>query len=185
MKTGSKLPYFLSISLISVISLFFSGCTKIEVNFPNTPVITFSSATIAKTIDSTGLVDYKLKLIISFTDGNGNIGLGPSDTTGSYRPASPYYYNLWVGYYEDIKDSFIHVGHSYPFGTDTINYNGRIPIITPTGKIKAITGTIEYDIDLGSGTKSGVNTIRFDFILLDRDLNKSNKVTSIPIILPP
>ena len=185
MKSRSKLPYFLSFSFISVFSLILSGCTKIEVNFPNVPVISFSSASVAKTIDSLNNVDYKLKLIISFTDGNGNIGLGPSDTTGSFSPLSPYYYNLWVGYYEYINETFIHVGHSYPFGTDTINYNGRIPVITPAGKLKAITGTIEYDIDLGSGTKSGVNTIRFDYILIDRALNKSNKVISIPIILPP
>ena len=183
MKTRSKLPFFLSILTISGFSLSFSGCQKIAVTFPDTPVITYKSATVNKTIDSAGVIDYKLQLFISFTDGNGNIGLSPSDTTGIFRPASPYYYNLWVGYYEDYNDSFIHVGHSFPFGNDTINYNGRIPVITPEGKLKAITGDIEYDIDLGSTTKSGAGTIKFDFILLDKALNKSNKVTSSPIVL--
>ena len=184
MKTRSKLPFFLSILAISGFCVLFSGCEKIIVTFPNTPVITYQSATVTKTLDS-GIVDYQLKVIISFTDGNGNIGLSASDTTGTFRPASPYYYNLWVGYYEDVKDSFIHITQSFPFtGGDTINYNGRIPVITPTGKLKAITGTIEYDIDLGSGTKSGASEIKFDFILLDKALNKSNKVTSLPIVLP-
>ncbi len=163
--------------------LCLSGCQKIVITFPNTPVITYKSATI--TIDS--VKDYHLKLIISFTDGNGDIGLGPGDTTGVFSPDSPYYYNLWVGYYEEVNDTFIHINQNFPYaGGDTIKYNGRIPIITPEGKLKAITGDIEYDIDFGTGTKSGSagnNTIKFDFILLDRALNKSNKVTSPPIVL--
>ena len=164
---------------------FLSGCQRIAISFPDTPVITWKSVTVTK-IDTGAVPDYHLKIVISFTDGNGDIGLGPDDTTGVFSPNSPYYYNLWVGYYEEVKDSFIHITQSFPFGGDTIKYNGRIPVITPEGKLKAITGDIEYDIDLGSGTKSGSagqNAIKFDFILLDKALNKSNKIFSPPIVL--
>ena len=187
MKKRSKLVYFFTISVMGGFCLCLSGCHKIAITFPDTPVITYKSATVTKTLDSLGFVDYQLKLIISFTDGNGDIGLGPGDTQGVFSPKSPYYYNLWVGYYEEVKDSFIYITTGFPFvgRGDTIKYNGRIPIITPEGKLKAITGDIEYDIDLGSSTKSKdpSNTIKFDFILLDRALNKSNKVTSDPIVL--
>ena len=185
MKERPKLLYFFTILVMGGFCMFLSGCKKIAITFPDTPVITWKSATVTKILnDSDTVADYQLKLIISFTDGNGDIGLGPGDTTGVFSPKSPYYYNLWVGYYEKYKDSFIHITQSFPFGGDTIKYNGRIPVITPEGKLKAITGDIEYDIDLGSGTKSGVaNTIKFDFILLDKALNKSNKILSPPIVL--
>ena len=178
MRIEAKLGSFLAMLGICV---FLSGCQKITTTYPDYPVITFKSYSVQKNADST----YSLALIISFTDGNGNVGLSQVDTSGPFSPKSKYYYNLWVGYYEFYKDSFIHVGQSFPFTSDTINYNGRIPVLTPAGKYKAILGDIEYDINLGKGTKSGANTIRFDFILIDRALQQSNPIKSPPIVLTP
>jgi len=193
MRFRAKLSSFLV--LIGICSLLF-GCVKVPNTYPDTPVITFKSYTVTKGIDTVGNPDYKLALIISFTDGDGDVGLDASDTAGPFSSTKPTFYNLWTSYYELAPgDSFFRqVTNTWPAG-DTLNpvylvsYNGRIPNVTPPGKEKAIKGDIEYDIDLGSGkfntgTQSGTNTIRFAFILLDRALHQSNKLYSPPIVLP-
>jgi hypothetical protein len=183
MRIPAKLSSFL---LPAAIVLILSGCHKFTDTFPTTPAITFKSYSIQKNLDSAGNPDYKLILTISFTDGDGDIGLNQGDTTGPFAPDKPNYYNLFVGYYEKVNGKFIQMWLNYPFpsnGHDTIYYNGRIPNITPAGKNKAIKGDIDYNIDLGGGSKTG-NDIMFDFILYDRALHKSNKVESPDIALP-
>lgn len=183
MRIAAKLSSFL---LLSGIVLFLSDCRKITDTYSTTPVITFNNYTVNYTVDSTGNPDYKIILTISFTDGDGDIGLTQSDTTGNFASDKPYYYNLFVNYYEKVNGTFIRMYNAYPFpsnGTDTIKYDGRIPNITPTGRNKAIHGDIEYTIDLGSGSKTG-NNIKFDFVLYDRALHRSNLIESPEIALP-
>jgi len=188
MRFRAKLSSFLGLLGISVL-LF--GCQKPNTAYPIIPAITFKSYSVQKGIDSLGRPDYKLALIISFTDGDGDIGLDANDTLPPFNSESPNFYNYWVSYYELAPgDSFFRqVTNTWPFGDTTkagslVSYNGRTPNVTPPGKEKAIKGDIEYDIDLGSGTKSGTNTIRFAFILWDRALHPSNKLYSPPIVLP-
>ena len=180
-----------SFSALLGICLLLFGCQKITKTYSVVPAIAFKSYTVSYS-DSTGVPDYKLTLIITFTDGDGDIGLNQDDTIGNFNKNSVYYYNLWVPYYEKIPgpDSFKQVNTQYPYNwgdtanpSKVVNYNGRIPDVTPQGKDKAINGTIQYDFDLGSGTKSGTKAIRFGFILVDRALHKSNMVYSPEIDL--
>jgi hypothetical protein len=183
MRIAAKLSPFL---LSAVIVFLLSDCKKITDTYPVTPAIIFKSYSIQKTIDSGGNPDYKLVLTISFTDGDGDIGLNQSDTTGPFAPDQPNYYNLLVGYYEKVSGKFIRMYLNYPYpsnGHDTIYYNGRIPNITPAGRNKAIKGDIDYAIDLGSGSKTE-GDIKFDFILYDRALHRSNIAESSDIALP-
>jgi hypothetical protein len=183
LKVGAKLSSF---SIALGISLLMSGCQKITDSFSTTPAITFKSYSIQKLVDSSGNPDYKLVLTISFTDGDGDIGLGQGDTTGNFSPEKPWYNNLLVNYYEKVHGTFIRMYLSYPYpsnGHDTVKYDGRIPNITPAGRNKAIKGDIDYSIDLGSGSKTG-NSIKFDFVLYDRALHRSNLTESPEIALP-
>jgi hypothetical protein len=180
MKIPAKLSPFLV--PLSICFLLF-GCEKTPPAFPTTPAILFKSYNVEKLLDTSGNTDYKLTLTISFTDGDGDIGLGEQDTTGPFAPDQPHYYNLFVNYYEKVGGQFIPMTVNYPFGGDTIKYNGRIPVITPAGRNKAIKGDIEYSIDLGKGSKTG-NSIKFDFVLYDRALHRSNVTESYEIALP-
>jgi len=192
MVIGTKISSFLLPACI-LFTLF--GCQKISDTYSTTPAITFKSYSLTSTLDSTGQIDYKIKLTISFTDGDGDIGLDSGQNTGVFGPSSPYFNNLWVGYYEDYHGQFVHVWPTFPsipIGSnplDTLNYNGRIPNVTPVGKNKAITGDINYNLDLGPGTISARNagltggTIKFNFILYDRALHRSNLVESPEIAL--
>jgi hypothetical protein len=180
MKISAKLSSFL---VSTGICFLLFGCVKPPVGYSSTPSISFQSYTIQKLYDTAGNPDYKLVLTVGFTDADGDIGLGQGDTTGPFAPDMPHYYNLLVGYYEKVSGKFIHITVNYPLGGDTINYNGRIPVVTPPGKNKAIKGDIAYSIDLGPGSKTG-NNIKFDFILYDRALHKSNLTESTEIALP-
>ena len=77
MRIVAKLSSFL---LPAGICFLLFGCQKITDTYPITPAILFKSYDIQKTLDSAGNTDYKLKLTISFTDGDGDIGNKTGDT---------------------------------------------------------------------------------------------------------
>jgi hypothetical protein len=119
--------------------------------------------------------------IITFKDGDGDIGLNQWDTTGSYSSTSPYYYNLVMKYFYKKSD-----GTFEQFvlpGGDTLVYSYRMPDITPQGQNKALSGEIMVNM-LAPYYYPGHTTIRFDVYIYDRELNKSNVVTTPEIIVP-
>jgi len=116
-------------------------------------------------------------LKISYTDGDGNIGLYDWDTV------EPYKYNFYVKMFQMKNDSLQEI----IFPDSNINFNARIPILTPTGKNKNIKGEIEMLIELYYASpilKS--DTIAFKLYIQDRDLNKSNVIETplLPFIHP-
>jgi hypothetical protein len=160
------------IPVILILSML--GCTK-EVEFSYIPEIQFKSQTKLKSIQGR---DSALKLTISYTDGDGDLGLNQEDTTGHFSPDSIYYYNLYAYYYELIDGKWSQVT-AYDFSTDTIRFKYRLPYMTPDSDNKAIKGEIEYTIAYLNPRKS--NTIKFRIYIYDRALHKSNEVESPPI----
>lgn len=119
--------------------------------------------------------------IITFKDGDGNIGLNQWDTTGNFAPTSPYHYNLVMKYFYKKAD-----GAFEQFvipGGDTLVYNYRMPDITPNGQNKALAGEILVGM-IAPYYYPGHTTIRYDVHIYDRELNKSNVITTPEIIVP-
>lgn len=157
--------------VLILLVLVISSCKKKE-NYPDIPQIKFVDFT--KIQNGTG-IDNKGTLRISFTDGDGNIGLAESDTLPPYNLASPYYYNFYINYYERQKGVLVKVDLPSP-------QHARIPPITGTGLNKPTKGFI--DIDLFINNYSSVyDTIAFEIWIYDRDLNGSNIIWTPEIII--
>ena len=154
--------------LVGALGLLLSGCLKTE-EFPVEPRITF---------DSFEFFGDSASLTISFTDGDGDIGLGASDVAPPYDTASEYYYNLFLGYSEKLNGEWVDVDFEEP-----ISY--RIPRITPTGQNKALEGEIAVAIDPFPLFITGnSDTVRYSVVLVDRALNRSNEVNTGEILVP-
>lgn len=116
---------------------------------------------------------------ISFTDGDGDIGLTQNDTL------PPYEYNLFITYYEIQYGDTVEViltKYNHETGQyDTLTFNGRIPMLTPEGSNKSIKGEIEDTLFIYNYS-SDFDTIMFDAYIVDRALNKSN-IIQTPLII--
>jgi hypothetical protein len=126
--------------------------------------------------------DSALKLTLTYTDGDGDLGLTQDDTLPPFDKSSFYYYNMYVYYYEYIDGQFQQVTLN-DFSTDTIRFKYRFPNLTPTTDNKAIRGEIEYTITDLFPRKS--NTIKFRIYIYDRKLQKSNEIESAIITYNP
>lgn len=148
--------------------VLFSGCLKTE-KFPDVPAISFKSFEFFG--DSASLT-------ISFTDGDGDIGLNSSDNGAPYDTSSIYYYNLFLRHSEKVNGVWNNVVFR-----DSIFY--RIPRITPTGQNKTLEGEIAVAIDPFPLFITGnSDTVRYSIQLVDRALNRSNMVFTSEIIVP-
>lgn len=158
------------IKVLICISIFIAaGCKKPE-QFSDVPSISFKSVSTQK--DAAGF-DIGAKVVISFTDGDGDIGYRPSGNGSPYDDyGGPYYYNFNI-----LMDS-LHAGSWITDVTDTLS--GRIPYLTQDGSNKALKGEIEMDIPLPISFTHTVlqYQLRYTIFIYDRKLNKSNAVTS-------
>lgn len=153
------------------IASILGSCLKPK-EFPKTPSIEFKD--FVKRGDS---ADF----IISFKDGDGDIGLNQADTSGNFAPNQPYYYNL-VMYYEYKKVDGSFSKFVLPNG-DTLTYKYRIPNITPTGVNKGIDGDIKVLLS-APYYYPGHTAIKFEAYIYDRALNKSNVIVTSEITVP-
>ncbi len=164
------------ISNILLIILFFGivfcfSCKKPE-QYPVIPYIEYTDFT--KISNNRG-VDEKGILKFSFTDGDGDIGLAPSDTLSPFNPGSQFYYNLFITYYE--KQHGIYVAVNLP-----MTNNSRIPVITPTGQNKSIKGFVEIELFINNPSTT-FDTIAYDVTIADRAFNLSNTIRTPDIIV--
>lgn len=160
------------ISFIVIISaLVLSSCLKPE-EYPLEPIIKYESFSI--TNDSASLV-------ISFTDGDGDIGLKASDTTGSFSPSNYFHHNLFVEYYE--KDDALGWIKGKTLAGEDIDFLYRIPYLTPNGNNKALKGEIKVTLEptYYNPFSTESDTIMYKITLADRSLKMSNTIES-PVI---
>jgi len=182
MKRFAKIALFFS----TVLTVFMFSCQKFE-EYPLEPNIAFESFTLfVDTIsdgDTVKAVTNRGVLAISYTDGDGDLGLRSEDTLYPFNSGSPYYYNIIVSYYEKQNGIFVKVPVTNPSGdVDTINFNGRFPFLTPFGIHKAIKGIINDTLPVNN-PNSTFDTIKFSVYIYDRALNKSNEIETSEIVI--
>jgi hypothetical protein len=179
------------ISLFSIVILaatLFWGCKKQDAGMSIIPHLEYQSYSIG----TDSMNNPVIKVTFSFADGDGDLGLRDEDTSGNYSFQSKYYFNLYGDYYAYIGNAYVKIWRSYPFsddsltlakGGDTIKFNGRIPVITPPGRNKSITGTIEYNIPYTYLSNVPSNRIKYKLWMYDRALHRSNEIETPEIVV--
>jgi len=163
-------------SILITLSLFYlvlSGCRRVVV-YPDEPSITFTSLV---SVDSADVLQNPVKrvtLTFHLIDGNGDIGLKASDTTGAYHKDSLFHYNLFIREYMLDGESFVEVPD--PDGLKRF----RIPDITPGGQNKTLMADISVSIEYPYSDQSPLpfSIFRYRFHVVDRALNLSNQDTT-------
>jgi hypothetical protein len=173
----SKLRYFLVLSLITV-TFVLNSCFKPTV-YPDEPSIEYK--------------DFVIKgdsaiLSINFIDGDGDIGIDPTNLDSPFDTASFYHYNLYLEYYEKMEGEWVKgtidpSGNNFPTG-DTINFAFRIKNLTPTGQNKTLKGVINVTLEpiFYNPISNHNDSIMFRVSLFDRKLNRSNFIET-PLIV--
>jgi hypothetical protein len=172
-----------TVLILFVWLLFLSNCKKKEV-YPPVPYIEYKTAYFYSNAEG---VDTLMVLVFSFKDGDGDLGLGGTDTLAPFnavidslgRNTNPYYYNLQIDYLEQVNGVFQPV--TLPFTSDSLRYFYRFENITPEGRHKAIRGDIEIKIQ-SSPFPDAKDTVMYTFFVYDRALHKSNVASSIPLV---
>lgn len=118
--------------------------------------------------------------VITFTDGDGDIGLDASDTLPPFEPGGDYFYNFIIDLYKKKDGNYEKV----VFPDTTFSYNSRIPKVNFDGNSKAIKGELEYTFNLQLMKQFlDSDTIMIETFIYDRALNKSNVIQSDDISL--
>lgn len=157
-------------SCFSLLLLLLVACQP-EEKFPVEPVISFVSF---EKVDDGSIVDNKGKLTIHFQDGDGDLGLGESDTLPPYNRDSIYHYNFFIDYYEKQNGDYVLV--ELPMSN-----NARIPRLS-SNVPESIEGDISIDLYINN-ILSPYDTIRFSCYIVDRALNHSNTITTPDIVV--
>lgn len=157
--------------------LLLAGCKKV-VDYPDIPAVSFTSLTSQDSIDVLDNPVKRVTLTFHLIDGDGNMGLAATDNTGPFSPDSAFYFNLFIQEYKNENGTFTMV--PAPGGLKTY----RIPDLTPSGQNKTliadISVTIEYPYT--SADPLPFNEFRYEFYVVDRSFNLSNRDTSLVII---
>lgn len=164
---------FQSAILLSLMLLMFNSCMEKQ-EYPDVPQLEFLQFTILEHpsgYDSVGI------MLLSYTDGDGDLGLVKGDTST---------FNFFVSYYR-MENGELKPGTFYNPVTDqidTINFNNRFYQLAPPGYSGWIKGEIEDTIRPLYDPRStkAVDTIQFTAYVIDRAGNKSNTVET-PLIL--
>lgn len=151
--------------------VFFGSCLKPK-EYPIEPVIEFNSFT--KMNDSA-------RIVFSFTDGDGDIGLGENEIQPPYDTGSKYYNNVFIRYYEKVNGVFQQGVNAQG---DPIEFTYRTQKLQPSGKNKALKGEIIiYLVPIYYNPFSAnSDTIKYDIQMADRALHLSNIVESGEIV---
>ncbi|MBA3706724.1 MAG: hypothetical protein H0W84_12735 [Bacteroidetes bacterium] len=161
---------YLSICFLLPFILITSSCVK-EKNYPTEPVIKFKSFTHSG-MDSANV-------IISFTDGDGDIGLTQKDTSGEFNSQSKYYYNFYMRYFYKASDGSFKSLETAP--GDTLDYTYRIPKLLEDGQQrKALSGDIKVKLYAPIAIH---DTVQYEIYIYDKAFHKSNVVNTGTIIL--
>ncbi|MCD4773630.1 MAG: hypothetical protein K8R41_09655 [Bacteroidales bacterium] len=165
-KTAVKIIWIVFISGLFIIP----SCAKFE-EYPIIPHIEFVSFS---TIHNVHQLDSLGYLTISYTDGDGDIGLTNEENT------PPYQYNFFLDIYENING----VQQKIIFPDTSITFNSRIPVLTPDGVNKSIKGEIRMELELYIMSPFlNSDTISFETYIMDRALNKSNVIHTPEFII--
>ncbi|MCL9980470.1 MAG: hypothetical protein NBV77_03395 [Bacteroidia bacterium] len=119
--------------------------------------------------------DSLLLLKVRYVDENGDLGLKESDTFGSFKYGEPHFNNLLCYWYVKKAGNWVRPLNPFSNPIDSLNFNERLPYLTPEGRNKRLEGEITLRIPARPlGLK--YDTVKMQVWMLDRSLNKSNTI---------
>lgn len=166
-----------SLILVLFLNLFFS-CKKDPDSYPIEPSIAFK--------EFIPINKYEAVLTLTFTDGDGDIGLKTTDTIGIYGKSTPYYYNLYIKtFYKSnngiFKDTLIYDVLTNKLDSGLIKQ--RIQFVEKTTKEDYLKG--QFIINLNGYRQSlSHKIIKYKIYFYDRALHKSNEIETPELIVP-
>ena len=117
------------------------------------------------------------KMIIDFTDGDGNFGLEQSDTVGQFSECINAF-NLFAEYYEMQNGKWVQIKIDPcddPSPDPDVPYYYKIPWARPTGQDQTQQGLIEIQMNSWR-IESDFDTVKFVVQIKDRDFQLSNAI---------
>jgi hypothetical protein len=159
--------------IIILTSLFWFSCRK-PTKYSDVPNIDHVSIPIRETHDTLGNAIKRGQLTFYLVDGNGDIGFNEGDTFAPYEITGNYYYNLFIDMYEFKNGQYTLVDLASPF-------NFRTKYIEPVGQNKTLKCTVYVNLDFNIPVIW--DSVKFDFYMYDRALNKSNIVSTGLVLL--
>ncbi len=163
--------------LLFTVSVILFSCMEKQ-NYPDVPQLEFLNFT--KLIHPAGYDSLGI-LLLSYTDGDGDLGLPAVDDTSI---------NFFVSYLrmENGVLKPVTVLNPSTGEYDTINFNNRFYELAPDGYTGWIKGEIEDTINplYDPQSTNSIDTVKFEAYLVDRAGNKSNVVVTplIPVRNP-
>ena len=155
---------------ILFIVVLLSSCLKQE-DFPSRPDVNyigfFPNLAATSKADSLGFVKFE------FTDGDGDLGLNDADSEGDFALGQPYYYNLFVRYFEKQNGTFVEVVPPLPF-------NVRFKRLSSVGGNGSIQG--EMDVRVYADITSIYDTVRYEMYIVDRAKQHSDTLVTEEIV---
>ncbi|CAN5391173.1 hypothetical protein BH10BAC1_BH10BAC1_00680 [soil metagenome] len=159
LKEMKEIKYILV--LLGLSTLLLPSCVK-EKEFPSTPAIEF--------LYYSNYSNDSGDCVISFKDGDGDIGILAGDAS------SPNDF-LMTYYYKDTADGVFKLfDNPTTPAFDTLTYSYRVPNLTPDGQYKALDGEIRAKLRAAPIYWPLHKTIKFEVSLRDRAGHLSNKV---------
>lgn len=152
------------LSILTFVLLLWS-CEK-PTTYSEIPEIKFKSVSIEQTQDTLGNPVQRALLAFTFVDGDGDLGLNPSDTIGEFAPSEAFYYNLMVQI--DEKENGVWIANPIFKG----NYR-FVNISNENTTNHLLKGEMIVEIDITSFIQFK-DTTRFKYFIYDRGLHQSN-----------
>jgi hypothetical protein len=166
--------------ILAIACLLISGSCEKAPNYSDVPAISFNSLRVVaypannNTNPATPLQD-SVFITINFQDGNGDIGNNPAQSN-----------DYFVNAYKKVNGQF--VIFSYDTSTNTITFDGNLPLLSPYNVTGPIKGTITQNLSIPYLPINSIGLQRFDTLMFqvqikDRANNYSNWVETTPMIL--
>jgi len=161
---------------------FFQACVP-RPTFPFVPNIKFESISKVTIRSATDPKD-SIIVAIRFEDGNGDLGLGPTDTLPPYqtlnadRTPNEFFFNYYVRMFRKNRGRYEEVVFT------GLTLNGRFPLLNTSRQNRPLQGVIRRGIEIRTAAYPFVNdTVRFEIQIADRALNKSNIIRTDSIVI--
>lgn len=154
-----------------------SACRN-EYDYPVEPTLKYKDFVWVKTEE--GEITKGI-LVLEFTDGDGDIGLGQGDTLPPFHLGGDHYYNFYIRLFTKNSGQY----NPIIFPDTNFTFNSRIPRIEFNGNSKAIKGVLEYTFDMVIMYPFlSSDTIMIETYIKDRGMHLSNTVQTPDIVFP-
>ena len=165
--------------LLLVFPVVIFSCRK-PPEYSNTPEISFLSISSQQIFDQDNLayVD-SVSISVTFKDGDGDLGLDNSDIENSNVYVEDYIFNYFINVYKKKNGEWEFIDFEAIGSTP---FHSRFPRLLPEGA-SPIDGDLHFALTLIPSVLLKPNdSLRFEIDILDRELNRSNKITTDAIL---